>query len=386
MHLFTYFRCSPLGDGFFGCEHDNYVYYNDSGMLWFFLNRLRRVHVSTMPLRALGIIIGVSVLAGLITHGLLYWKAYVIAVRGFHVPWSSLVVVRDDLPLIDNTMNIVGMVVSDDTRSYTTEIEALVVIHVDFSHGSIDLVHIPRDVWVSAREDTLERAYGYGEHKQPGGGIRLVKAEVSSIIGQPVQYGVVVPYRQFALMINVLGGVSVDVPHAFTDERFPVDGKENVLCEGEVSHGCRYRVVSFDQGTERMDGDRALDYMRSTVSIERGEVLWDRNNRQQEVLSAMSEDITNRWENVELSTFIDMGRVFRTTAITDMSSRDVFMCVYRIARWDYVHISTYMLPQSLFTYVIVDEWNNKYARKSADASWDDIHTHITCLFNQGEGC
>ena len=91
----------------------------------------------------------------------------------------------------------------------------------------------------------------------------LSKSTVEEIIGQPVSYSVVLDFSGFKKIIDVLGGIEVDVENAFADEKYPIAGRENDLCEGDPELKCRYETINFEAGMQKMNGETALKFVRS---------------------------------------------------------------------------------------------------------------------------
>ena len=164
------------------------------------------------------------------------------------------------------------------------------IIVVSYNHPSktTAIISIPRDLWVPSLKAKVNTAYHYGEEASSGAGIKLAQASVLETIGLPVHYTAVVDFALFKDVINLLSGVDVYNEVAFTDNEFPIPGKETVL---PIS--ARYETISFVSGTIHMDGDTALKYVRSRHSTGESGTDFDRSRRQQAVISAIKAKILN---------------------------------------------------------------------------------------------
>jgi len=153
------------------------------------------------------------------------------------------------------------------------------------------LISLPRDVWSPTLKDKINSAYHYGEEKKQGGGLILSKLIVEETLGQPVHYAILIDLSSLKEAIDILGGVEIEVKHAFDDDQFPIAGKENDLCNGDPQLACRYEHLHFDQGWQKMNGERALKYIRSRNA--EGEEGGDfaRANRQQKLLLAIKNKV-----------------------------------------------------------------------------------------------
>ncbi|MFC1710470.1 LCP family protein, partial [Patescibacteria group bacterium] len=139
------------------------------------------------------------------------------------------------------------------------------IIFASISHedGSVSMISLPRDIWVDELKTKLNSLYYWGNQKQEGGGLILAKSHVEEVIGQPLHYGIVIDFEGFVDVIDVIGGVEVNVKNGFTDEKYPIMGKEDDECGGDTEFKCRYKTVKFDKGTQTMDGKTALIFVRS---------------------------------------------------------------------------------------------------------------------------
>lgn len=170
--------------------------------------------------------------------------------------------------------------------------DTMLVISLLWKTKSTAFISVPRDLWSDTLRDKINSAYHYGEEKKKGGGMVLAKAEVEDVVGIPIHYAIVIDFSGFKKVIDLVGGLDIKVPQAFTDNEFPVEGRENDLCGGDPQFRCRYQSIHFDAGLQHMDGERSLNYVRSrhAEGSEGGDFA--RNRRQQDVMVALKEKLT----------------------------------------------------------------------------------------------
>jgi polyisoprenyl-teichoic acid--peptidoglycan teichoic acid transferase len=183
------------------------------------------------------------------------------------------------------------------------------------------LISIPRDVWVelpiaknSAVGYKINAAYAIGsdnkiftdrpkEYKGTEGGINLASYAVARFTGIQVSDVISLSFDSFKNAVNSLGGIDVTVPFSFTDDYYPLEGKEQDVCgksEDEMKavmattsgyireqqFPCRYEKLVFEKGLMKMDADTALKFVRSRHSdINGGD--FGRSLRQQAFLKAL---------------------------------------------------------------------------------------------------
>lgn len=166
--------------------------------------------------------------------------------------------------------------------------DTLLVFSYSHTDKTGSLISIPRDLWVNSLKTKINSVYHYGEFQEPnGGGIKLVQSAVLETLGLPIHYSAVVDFQIFRELIDLVGGVDVNVARSFTDTRYPVEGRENAL-----PIESRFETVTFNAGLQHMDGDTALKFVRSRQA--EGEEGTDiaRDRRQQLVITALRQKIS----------------------------------------------------------------------------------------------
>lgn len=170
--------------------------------------------------------------------------------------------------------------------------DSLLLLHLDPGAGWANLLSIPRDSLATipgygdAKINTAF-AYGYGtaaetygtETEPLAGASALAAATVEEFLGLPelggrVNYMATIDFDGFAAMIDALGGVEVDVPYHIVDNEYPTPDFGTMRIE-------------FKPGRQRLDGASALQYVRTRHA----DSDFDRSQRQQQVLSAMSAEL-----------------------------------------------------------------------------------------------
>jgi polyisoprenyl-teichoic acid--peptidoglycan teichoic acid transferase len=148
------------------------------------------------------------------------------------------------------------------------------------------IISIPRDLWVDSLKTKINAVYHYGQQREPKVGITLTQAAIQETLGLPIHYTVVVNFNSFVEVIDLLGGVEINVEKSFTDSLFPIPGKENVY-----PIESRYQTISFNQGPQTMDGATALKFVRSRHAEGDEGTDFGRNKRQQLVIKALRQKL-----------------------------------------------------------------------------------------------
>ncbi len=193
----------------------------------------------------------------------------------------------DGLKTYNNHVNILFLGIAGEDRDGPNLSDSIVVVSYNLKTNHLTTISIPRDVWSETLHDKINSAYAYGEAKKKGAGFILAKAEVETIISQPIHYAAAIDFDQFEELINFLDGVDVNVENSFVDKEFPIAGQENDLCNNDPEYKCRYETISFTKGLTHMNGKIALKFVRSRNSQDSEGTDFSREKRQQKVIEAI---------------------------------------------------------------------------------------------------
>lgn len=227
--------------------------------------------------------------------------------------------------------------------------DTMMVANVDTKAKKVALISIPRDLWVKlptkSEEDFYRKINAVYQIEQspenyPGldpkfmgteDDAKLTKTIVSLVTGLEIDGYSSINFAGFTKAIDILGGIDVNVDRPFTDNEYPVEGKENDLCgqdelfkkaepfisppfdnedrdnkfredpkieefvrnatdSPELAFPCRYEKLEFAAGVTKMDGKTALKYARSRHSETDGGDF-NRAHRQQQIIEAVKNKV-----------------------------------------------------------------------------------------------
>ncbi|OGH09735.1 MAG: hypothetical protein A2152_03945 [Candidatus Levybacteria bacterium RBG_16_35_6] len=210
----------------------------------------------------------------------------------------------------DDEINILLLGIGGENHDGPKLTDTIIFSSINTKTNKITMVSIPRDFYVPDIKSKINTAYSEGEEKRKGAGLVLSKAIVEKILGKNVDYGVVIDFNGFVRAVDLLGGIDVDVKNTFDDYAYPIAGKENDLCgieeEGvatlsaQIATGsateadffpCRFQHIHFDKGLEHMDGEAALEFVRSRHALGSEGSDFARSARQGKVINAFKDKI-----------------------------------------------------------------------------------------------
>jgi LCP family protein required for cell wall assembly len=143
------------------------------------------------------------------------------------------------------------------------------------------MISIPRDLYVKIVPGYYERinvTYDYFNRKMgKEAAVKGTEDMIKQITGLDMQYYAKVNFNGFREVVDILGGIDVQVPETLIDPEYPVEDANGTFLRNE-----RFEV---QKGLQHMDGETALRYARSRHSTSD----FDRALRQQLVIAAIRE-------------------------------------------------------------------------------------------------
>lgn len=221
-------------------------------------------------------------------------------VTGFSVLFNVLFNKEIAVQKGEGTVNILLMGIGGAKHEGPNLTDTVMVARIDPETNSVSLVSIPRDLWVPQLSAKINTAYAYGQQRDQRG-MLLAQTVVEKVTGLQIQYVFIIDFDGFVQMVDYLGGIDVEVARSFTDQEYPITGKEEDTCgntEEELealatassqleAFPCRYKTISFQKGIVEMDGETALEYVRSRHGSSGEGNDFARSQRQQAILTAI---------------------------------------------------------------------------------------------------
>lgn len=288
-------------------------------------------------------------------------------------------------------VNILLLGLSGDGVKNPVLSDTMILLSIGADIKNIQMISIPRDIWVPELTDKINSAYLHGNEKAEGGGLLLAKSSAEEVLGVPIQYAMAIDFDGFVEVIDILGGVEVDVERAFTDAKFPILGREDDTCGIEFEEGqeepeylCRYETISFEEGKQMMDGETALKFARSRHSedLEEGNDL-ARAARQQKVLLAIKNKMLSGEVISSPNKLSQLWSKFWEITETTLS-REQMAYVGRLMYDARNEVSSHVIPEEfLFNPPYSDEYNNLYVFVPEGGNWSRVHDWVDGVLAEG---
>lgn len=158
--------------------------------------------------------------------------------------------------------------------------DTMLLFTLDRQARTAGMLSINRDLWVKIpggqRAGKINTAHFLGEVEQvSGGGPALAMQTVQAALDIPVQYYIRLNFSAFEQLIDLIGGIDLNVEQPIDDPDYP-------------DTGFGYEPFHIDAGWQHLDGRTALKYARTRATP--GSDL-DRVKRQQQVILAVRDKL-----------------------------------------------------------------------------------------------
>jgi len=240
--------------------------------------------------------------------------------------------------------------------------------------GKVLLLSIPRDLWVPKWQAKLNSIYHYK-------GLEEMKKTTGEILGQEINYGVLVDFEIFKKLIDNLGGITVEVERNFDDYKYPIAGKENDLCAGDPEYKCRYEHLHFESGKQSMDGETALKFVRSRNAEGEEGTDFARALRQQKVILGIKDKILSPKFLLSPGKLLQLFKLFTLNIQTDIPKEKYLSLLKMAIKINTKEIKTTVLNND---YLITpkntkEKYGNQWVLIPKAGNWEEIQKYIKKL-------
>ena len=204
------------------------------------------------------------------------------------------------------------------TDNGSTRTDTMMVMSYDIPNQKVGVISIPRDTLVDRESGSPKLVYG-------SGGVTQRVADISDMLGVPIDYYIKVDINGFIALVDYLGGVEVEIPL-------------------DMNYDDPYQDlhIHFTQGTHLLDGQEAMEVARyrhdNSDSPNYNKNQWytdiQRTQMQQQILVNLAKKVLS-WDSLtRINGFVE---IFNEYVDTDLSLTDM---LYFAAQAIYLDTST----------------------------------------------
>lgn len=241
----------------------------------------------------------------------------------------------------DSRINILLLGIGGGNHDGPNLTDTIIIASLDPKNDKVTLVSIPRDLWMpdlTGASKKINSAYAAGEFIKKGGGLPLVEAAVGKITGQNIDYGIRIDFSGFVKAVDILGGLDINIDNTFDDYQYPIDGKEADTCghpQDELQalantsedqlpsvFPCRYKHLHFNKGFTHMDGETALEFVRSRHASGVEGSDFSRSKRQEKIIKAFKDKALSAQTILNPSKIINLYETLKSSIDTDIQQTE----------------------------------------------------------------
>ncbi|HLL60297.1 MAG TPA: LCP family protein [Candidatus Nitrosocosmicus sp.] len=311
---------------------------------------------------------------------------YSFITNTLHISPLKVLLLPSNVKKTNNIVNILLLGKAGGTHEGPNLTDSINVVSINLTTNHITLFSVPRDIWSEPIEEKVNAAYAIGEAKQPGkGGLKLAKAEIGAVIGQPIHYGAVIEFEKFKELIDYFGGIDIDVERSFTDDQFPIPGKEDDTCSGDPNYKCRYKSLSFTKGHQHMNGETALNYVRSRHGNNREGSDFARGKRQQKMIDAVIQETISTIKTLDIKKIEKLYSLYDRIISRDITNENSAYLLKHFVFHKKPVIKQTAIEQSFFEIPDVNEYG-RFVLIPKNNDYSILHEYIECLIEGKDKC
>lgn len=174
--------------------------------------------------------------------------------------------------------------------------DTMMVVTYDVPGKHVGVVSVPRDTLMDVPRTVKKVNAAYAS-----GGVEEVKAELSGMLGFPLDYYIIIDLRGFKALVDTMGGVDFDVPVNMNYD----DPTQDLH-------------IHLNKGMQHLNGAQALQLVRFRSGYANADI--GRIQTQQKFLVALVKKLVS-WNSVsKINDFVD---IFAENVKTDLSVREL---------------------------------------------------------------
>ena len=266
--------------------------------------------------------------------------------------------------------------------SILTDTIILISIH---QSGSITLLPFPRDLWIDPLKSKINALYYYGEESEDITGSDLVAKTIEEISNISLDHIIVINLGLLEEVIDILGGIQIDVDTAFVDDKYPNSQVAPDILPIEL----RYETISFESGPQQMDGATAIKYIRSRQSSNQDENTDNaRSLRQQKVITAIVNQISSNSVIFNPQVMGNLYKFWKNDTQTSISDKELISLTKEIINqpisFQSISIPIQTINEKGILYNPPLYKYNQWVYVPYDSSWTELQEYILKNLHQCE--
>lgn len=168
--------------------------------------------------------------------------------------------------------------------------DTIIITHLNLEDPAVSSISLPRDLWNQPYQTKINALYTYGHQRDSDNPKEFPQTVLGDMTGLEIDYTLPITMDQISTLIDLVGGVQVEVKQSFRDEQFP---RPDIDVTQVTDPKLLYKTIEFEAGPQQMTGSRALEYIRSRKSEDDEGNDLARESRQQQVILSLVQKLSD---------------------------------------------------------------------------------------------
>ncbi|MBU2566712.1 LCP family protein [Patescibacteria group bacterium] len=264
----------------------------------------------------------------------------------------------------DDRINILFLGVGGDGHDGAQLSDTIILASYDTKSEKFAMLSIPRDLAYPIGNSQFRKINNLNaiyEAKYPGEGAKKTAEAISELLVIRIDHVIKIDFDGFATFIDALGGVDVDVEKSFTDSSYPAPGH-------------LWKTVRFEAGQTHMDGNTALEFVRSRHGNNGEGSDFARSRRQQLVIQAVRDKLLSMGTLANPKKISELYNVISGNIQTDLSAWDMISLVPYVTKLDDGNITVRVLTDASDGELSPANVGGEYMLFPRKPDWSEIRT------------
>jgi polyisoprenyl-teichoic acid--peptidoglycan teichoic acid transferase len=284
--------------------------------------------------------------------------------------WGS----ASDVPVDKDKMTFLFLGVGGEGHAGSNLTDTLLIATADLKEHRVGITSLPRDLAFplgGGRFMKINAVHAYAEQSHPGEGSKETAKTIEDLLSIPIDHVVRVNFNGFKDFVDAIGGIEVNVERAFTDHEYPTEDD-------------KWQTVSFEKGTQHMDGSRALIFVRSRHGSNGEAGDFARNHRQQLVMLALREKLLSKGTLANPQKLLKLYETVARNVQTDLSPWDLVRLAPLASDFSTEKITSHVLMDGPQGELVPGNVDGSFMLFPREPDWSEIRAILQDPFTSKE--
>jgi LCP family protein required for cell wall assembly len=213
---------------------------------------------------------------------------------------------------------ILGLDERNDRLEKTETTDTIIFASLNLKNQKLKTISLPRDLWDYDLKTKINGIYPLS--LESSNSSKFIKDNFGKILGQKIDYSVVITTNNLIDFVKVINGVDVNLANGFKDEKYP---NPDYITNPKAPI---YKTIEFKSGLNHLDASNITEFVRSRKSAEtaaQGGTDIGRIERQQQLIEAIIAKIKSKSFISNYSNLINLYNFWHKDIKTDFGDQQI---------------------------------------------------------------